>query len=155
VSAGADTAASDATGRYTLQIAPGAISLGVAASGFEFGSATVTVAPGGTVEQDIALVEASATLTGTVFDTNTGLGVRAFVDVAYTTGVRAGFDGSYTTEVRAGVDGSYTITRVPAGQAQVIAHAQGYKDETVPVQLVANQTVSTNIYMGTNPHPPE
>jgi Carboxypeptidase regulatory-like domain len=127
VSAGAEAATSDATGWYTLQLAPGRVSVNVAAAGYEFATASVTVAPAGTAEQDFTLVEASATLTGAVLDGNTGLGVRhAFVRVDGAGGVQAS------------PDGAYTLSRVPAGLAQVVATAQGYRAETVPVQIVAH-----------------
>jgi large repetitive protein len=146
ITAGPASAASDATGRYTLQLAPGSVSVSVAALGYEFAAASVTVAPGGTAEQDFTLEEASATLTGAVLDGNTGLAVHhAFVRVDGARGVRAS------------PDGAYTLSRVPAGPARVVATAQGYRAETVPVQIVAHDTVSMNIYLtasSPNPHPP-
>jgi hypothetical protein len=145
VSAAAEGATSDATGRYTLQLAPGLVSVNVAAAGYEFAAASVTVAAAGTAEQDFTLVEASATLTGAVLDGNTGLAVRhAFVRVDGAGGVQAS------------LDGAFTLSRVPAGLAQVVATAQGYRAETVAVQIVAHDAVSTNIYLtasGPNPHP--
>ncbi len=146
VTAGPVSAASDATGRYTLPLAPGSVSVRVAALGYEFVAASVTVAPAGTAEQDFTLEKASATLTGTVLDANTGLGVRhAFVRVDGANGVQAS------------PDGAYTLSRVPAGPARVVATAQGYRAETIPVEIVAHDTVSMNIYLaasGPNPHPP-
>jgi hypothetical protein len=107
VTAGPASAASDATGRYTLQLAPGRVSVRVAALGYEFAAASVTVAPAGTAEQDFTLEKASATLTGTVLDGNTGLGVRhAFVRVDGARGVQAS------------PDGAYTLSPVPAGPAR-------------------------------------
>lgn len=147
VTAGAAAAVSDATGHYTVQVAPGSVSINVAANGFEVGTASVAVAPASTVERDIALVEASATVTGTVLDTGTELGVRgAFVRVTGATGVQSS------------VGGGYTISRVPAGPAQIVASAPGYGTETVPVQVVAHETLSVNIYLASarpNPHPPQ
>ncbi len=145
VTAGPASATSDATGRYTLPLAPGNVSVRVAAAGYEFATASVTVTPAGTAEQDFTLEKASATLTGTVLDGNTGLGVRhASVRV----------DGA--ASVQASPDGAYTLSRGPAGPARVVATAQGHRAETVPVQIVAHDTVSLNIYLaasGPNPHP--
>ena len=146
VSAGAEAATSDAAGRYSLQLAPGSVSIKVAAAGYEFATASVTVAPAGTAEQNFTLVEASATLAGAILDGNTGLGVRhAFVRV----------DGAGSAQ--ASPDGAFTLSHVPAGPTHVVATAQGYRAETVPVQIAAHDAVSVNIYLtasGPNPHPP-
>ena len=60
VTAGPASAASDATGRYTLPLAPGSVSVRVAALGYEYAAASVTVTPAGTAEQDFTLEKASA-----------------------------------------------------------------------------------------------
>ena len=108
---------------------------------------TITVAPGGETDQDFVLVEASAALTGTVFDGNSGDPLLdAYVIVA---GARSG--------VRTDFDGSYNVPRIPAGSAAVTVRAQGHATERSSVHFTAHETVSMDYYLASDhpdPHPP-
>ncbi len=146
VAAGTVTAESDATGRYALQVPAGPTAVTVAADGFERAKVTSTVPPGGAVNEDFALVEASATLTGTVSDGATGDALHdAFVRVDGARGVHSGFDGEYT------------VSRIPAGPARLTVTAPGYRPDNSTVEFTAHGTVARTIFLATvhpNPHPP-
>jgi hypothetical protein len=147
VQAGPDTGVSDATGHYQLETAPGPTIVTVRADGFENSAATIDIAAGGVTNHDFALVTASATLTGSVYDGNTGDPIHeAFVSV---TGGRS----TATT----GFDGSYTISRIPAGHAQVIVNAHGHPSLTSTLDFTAHETVTRNYTLASshpNPHLP-
>jgi len=146
---GTVAAASDATGRYQLQAPPGPTGVTVRASGFETYATTVTVVADGTVNQDVGLVRASATLACTVSAASSGNPIaNAYVSVI------GGLPGPLTH------DGSYTVVRIPAGQQVVNVRAEGYKPQQSTLEFVAGQKFSVNFYLDSarpgppNPHPP-
>lgn len=147
VHAGATAVTSDAAGRYQAQVAPGPTAVSVSAEGFEVQAVTVTVGPGDVTNQDFVLVEASATLMGTVFDGNSGNplhGARVIV-----AGARSGAPTQF--------DGSYTVPGIPAGSASVTVTAQGHVTEQSSVDFTAHESVSMNYYLASghpDPHPP-
>jgi hypothetical protein len=147
---GTVAATSDAAGRYQLQVPPGPTGITVRATGFETYTATVTVMADGTVNQDVGLVRASATLACTVAAASSGnLIADAYVSVI------GGLPGPLTH------DGSYTVVRIPAGQQVVNVRAEGYKPQQSSLEFAAGQKLSVSFYLDSalpgpppNPHPP-
>ncbi len=147
---GTVAATSDAAGRYQLQAPPGPTGVTVRASGFETYATTVTVVADGTVNQDVGLVRASATLACTVSAASTGnLIANAYVSVI------GGLPGPLTH------DGNYTVVRIPAGQQVVNVRAEGYKPQQSSLEFLAHQELSVNFYLDSalpgpppNPYPP-
>jgi Carboxypeptidase regulatory-like domain len=146
VQAGMVAAMSDGAGRYQLQLAPGLSVVTVQANGFENDHVTITIASGNVTNQDFVLVEASATLTGAVFDGDSGDPLAdAFVNV----------DGAQSGG-RTDFDGSYTVSGIPAGSATVTIFAQRHARERHSVDFTAHETVSMNYYLASDhpdPHP--
>ena len=136
---------SDATGRYQLQLPPGPTDITIQASGFETYATTVTVVADSTVNQDIVLVQASATLACTVSDARSG---DPIIDAYVYVG--GGMTGRPT------YDGSYTIIRIPAGRQEIEIHAEGYEPLRSSLDFTAHQTVPANYYLDPDhpdPHP--
>jgi hypothetical protein len=129
-------ATSDATGRYQLQMPPGPAGITVQASGFETYATTLTIVADGTANQDIGLVQASATLACTVSASDSGSPItNAYVNIVL------GLPGPPT------YDGSYTIVRIPAGQQEVDIHAEGYKPQQYSLDFTSRQTTSASFYL--------
>jgi protocatechuate 3,4-dioxygenase beta subunit len=147
VHAGAVTTQSDSGGRYELELAPGPTLVTVDVDGFEHSAVTVAAVAGGALTHDFALVEATATLTGTVSDGSSGNPLHgAFIRV----------DGGLSG-MRTDWDGSYTISRIPAGPTHVTIAAPGYRTEQSPLAVDAHETTTMNYYLAPNhpdPHPP-
>jgi hypothetical protein len=140
------TVTSDAGGRYQLQLPPGQATLTVRASGHETFTTAVTVLAGEAVNQDVALVQASATLTGTVFDSHTG----ETVDGPH---VNAGGRESERTDP----DGVYTVTRIASGSQEVFVNARGYKPQHTTRVFTAHQTLTVDFSLDPehpDPDPP-
>jgi hypothetical protein len=144
VTVGTLLAVSDAAGRYTLTgLAPGANDVRLSASGFDIAEVSVTVVSGVVTTQNFILVEASAVMTGTVSDSDTGQSLRgASVHVA----------GASSTNTAA--DGTYTISGIPAGQAQVtVSHLRFFTQNTL-VQFRDHQTIEMDFAMDSTRKPP-
>jgi large repetitive protein len=141
-------ATTDASGHYEAQVAPGSMPVSISAGGFEVQGTTVTVAPGGVTNQDFVLVEASATLAGTVFDGSSGEPIHGAV--VFVAGAKAAGHTQF--------DGSYTVPGIPAGSASVSVTAQGRVTERSSIVFAAHQSVSMNYYLASDhpdPHPPK
>jgi hypothetical protein len=140
------TTAVDATGHYQLQLPPGPSDLTAQSGGYEVSAVTLTIEPGTTTQQDFPLVPASATLSCTVSDSETGNPIgRSHVRVDGALPERPTFDGSHTVEA------------IPHGQHQVDISAQGYESLQVSLDFTAGQAVSTDFTLdpagsGPNPH---
>ena len=148
VQVGIVAATTDGAGRYQLELAPGSSVVTVQADGFEHDHVTITVVPGNVTNQDFVLVEASAALTGAIFDGYSGDPLaNAYISVD---GARSG--------VHTDLDGSYTVSGIPAGSATVRILAQRHSSERHSVDFTAHETVSMNYYLASDhpdPHPPE
>jgi hypothetical protein len=130
---GEGTATTGGDGSYTLSnISAGPQTVSAIANGFNPASVAVTVMPGQTVTQDIALVPQLGTVTGIVKDDYVQPIAGATVTAA---GVTA------TT----GADGSYTLANLPVGTQTVSASATGYRAASVSVTVMADQTTQQDI----------
>jgi hypothetical protein len=144
VTVGKLQAISDATGRYTLTgLTPGTNDVSLSASGFDVAEVSVTVVSGVVTTQNFLLAEATAVMTGTVSDTDTGrlLG-----------GATVGVAGVSLTNTAA--DGTYTISGIPAGQTQVTVSAVRYFTQNTLVQFRDHQTVEMDFAMDSTRKPP-
>jgi hypothetical protein len=131
VSIGTLSAVSDPSGAYTLgELNPGMNTVTVSATGFETAVLAVTIVSGAVTTLNVSLSEASAILTGTVTEEDTGMGLPATIGIAR---VATGF---------AGLDGVYRISGIPAGQQQVTVSALKHVSQTTLVQFSAHQTVT-------------
>ena len=140
------TVTSDAGGRYQLELPPGQATLTVRASGHETFTTAVTVLAGEAVNQDVVLVQASATLTGTVFDSRTG---ESVVDPHVNAGGRE--------SERTDPDGVYTVTRIASGSQEVFVNARSYKPQHTTLVFTAHQTLTVDFFLDPehpDPDPP-
>ncbi|HEX3664831.1 MAG TPA: carboxypeptidase regulatory-like domain-containing protein [Rhizomicrobium sp.] len=144
VTAGEASATSDATGRYTVQqLTPGPIILTVTANGFDgAGPTTISVPEGAAVTQDFALIQASATLTGTISDAETSSPISGAV--VSVTGATARESSS---------DGMYTVRNIPGGLASITVKARGYDTIQFTEQFAAHQTITQDFVLYA-PRPP-
>jgi hypothetical protein len=142
VRAGGVAATSDAAGLYQFALAPGSTAVTVEAGGYEAEAVTITVTPGDATHKDFVLVKASATLTGTVFDGDSGDPIfDAFVAVA-----------GAPPAVRTELDGSFSVSGIPAGSAWVAVGAQGHATDRSSVSFTAHETVTMNYFLASD-HP--
>lgn len=114
----------------------------LSANGFDNAQVTVTVVSGITTTQSFVLTEASATMTGTVTDTDTGNPLRTAV-------VRLG---GFSTNVDAA--GVYRITGIPAGQLQVTVTAPMHFAQSTLVQFRDHQVLQMDFQMDSTRKPP-
>jgi hypothetical protein len=144
VTAGPASATSDATGRYTLQqLTPGPTTVTVTADGFERAGPTTTSVPeGATLTQDFALVQASATLTGTI---------SAAADPYPISGALVHVTG--TTPRESSADGTYTVGNIPAGLASITIKARGYDTIQFTREFAAHETITQDFGLYV-PQPP-
>jgi len=130
VTAGALSALSDGTGRYTLSgVSPGIANVAIRAAGFDGAQLSVNVVPGVVTPLDFVLVKATAIITGTITDVDTG---RALSGATV-------FAGGLGT-IKTGFGGQYTFSGVPAGQFQISVSATRYFSQHTTVQAVDHQT---------------
>ena len=142
IAAGSLLAVSDATGTYTLSgLTPGQNNVALTADGFDPVQVTVTVVSGVTTTQNFILTEASATMTGTITDTDSGAPLRTAI-------VRVE---GLSTEASAG--GVYTITGIPAGQWQVMVTAPHHFSQTTLVQFRDHQVLQMDFQMDSTRKP--
>jgi hypothetical protein len=127
------TATSDASGNYALQqVVPGPLTLNVTAVGFEPASPTsVSVPSDATLTQDFSLTEASATLTGTIFDAE---------DNSPIAGASIIVSGAIPTHTIA--HGIFTVSHIPAGSRSVTIKARGYQTVEFSLEFVAHQSIT-------------
>lgn len=129
------SAVSDSGGRYLLQLPPGSTAVTVRAHGFEAYATTVAAVPGGTVDRDFVLTEASASLSCTVSDVDS----RDSINGAH---VQAGGE---LGEIRS--DGRYHVSNIPAGMQEVGIRAHGYQPQQDSFDFTAGQTIAVDFYL--------
>jgi hypothetical protein len=127
---GALSAASDATGHYTLPgVTPGPTSVAIRAAGYDATQLAVNVLPGVVTPLDFVLVKATAVIAGVVTDADSGRTLSGATVSAGGLGV-----------MKTGHGGQYTFSGVPAGQFQISVSAARYFSQQTTVQAVDNQT---------------
>jgi hypothetical protein len=133
VSARGLSTTSAADGSYTLNNLPaGSTTISALLSGFQSGSATVTVvAATTTAAPNITLASGSGSITGTVKSTS-GTAIA---------GASVGFGGGTTTTNASGV---YTLNGVPVGTVQLVASATGFQSVTQNVTVTGGATATAN-----------
>lgn len=133
VTTGSITAATGGDGSYTLNnVSAGAQTLSATADGFDPGSASVTVPPGGAINQDFALTPQLGAVSGFVRDDYNQPIAGATVTAAGITATSGG-------------DGSYTLANIPVGAQTVNGSATGYRSASATVTVLANQTVQQDL----------
>jgi hypothetical protein len=122
-----------ADGSYALNNLPaGPTQIVAALTGFQSGSASVTVvASATTAAPPITLGSSSGAITGTV---------KSAAGAAIS-GASVGFGGGTTTT---NASGSYTLTGVPAGTVQLVASASGFQSATQNVSVSGGTTTTAN-----------
>lgn len=127
------TTSTAAGGTYTLSNLPaGAAIIAASLTGFQSGSANVTVTGGSTVTAPvITLVSGSGTITGTV---------KSSAGVAIS-GATVQFGGGIATT---GSTGTYTLAGVPTGTVQLVASATGFQSVTQNVTVTGGATITSN-----------
>jgi hypothetical protein len=133
VTAGGLNILTAADGSYTLNNLPaGATTIKASLTGFQSGSASVTVVAGTTTSAPaITLTSSSGTITGTV-KSSSG---------AVITGASVGFGGGTATTNSSGV---YTLAGVPVGTVQLVASAGGFQSVTQSVTVTGGGTSTAN-----------
>jgi hypothetical protein len=133
VSAAGLTTSSSEEGSYALNNLPaGQTTVQATLTGFQPGSATVTVvAATTTTAPAITLISASGTISGTVKN-------AAGTAIA---GASVGYGGGTATTDD---DGNYTLTGVPVGNVQLVASAQGFQSVTQSVAVSGGKTSTAN-----------
>lgn len=133
VSAAGLTTSTAADGSYALNNLPaGQTTIQASLTGFQSGSATVTVvAATTTAAPAITLVSGSGSITGSV-KTTAGAAIA---------GASVGYGGgSATTDA----NGNYTLTGVPVGTVQLVASASGFQSVTQSVVVNGGATSTAN-----------
>ena len=127
------SAVTAANGTYTLSNVPaGATAVTAALTGFQTGSANVTVVAAVTTTAPvITLASGSGTISGTV-KTSAGAAIA---------GASVGFGGGTTTTSAAG---AYTLTGVPTGTVQLVASATGFQSVTQSVVVNGGAVTTSN-----------
>ena len=137
VSAGGKTTTSDSDGDFTISnLSPTSYTVTASKSGYQDGSATVTVEAGKTVTANIALTPVAPTtgsISGTVTDASTGSPIANCT-------VSAGGKTAQT-----GSDGTYTIGNLTPGDYTVTASATGYVGGSAQVTVVAENAATADI----------
>ncbi len=133
VTAGGLNTLTAADGTYALNNLPaGSTTITASLTGFQNGSANVTVVAGTTTPAPtITLTSSSGTITGTV-KSSSG---------AVISGASVGFGGGTTTTNASGV---YTLTGVPVGTVQIVASASGFQSATQNVTVTSGNTSTAN-----------
>jgi hypothetical protein len=133
VAAGGLTTTTAADGSYALNNLPaGSTTIKASLTGFQSGSATVTVvAATTTAAPAITLVSGSGSITGSV-KTTAGAAIA---------GASVGFGGGTATT---DANGNYTLNGVPVGTVQLVASASGFKSVTQSVTVTGGGTSTAN-----------
>ncbi len=127
------SAVTAANGTYTLSNVPaGATAVTASLTGFQTGSANVTVVAAVTTTAPvITLASGSGTISGTV-KTSAGAAIA---------GASVGFGGGTTTT---SATGAYTLTGVPTGTVQLVASATGFQSVTQSVVVNGGAVTTAN-----------
>ena len=133
VSAAGLTTSTAADGSYALSSLPaGQTTIKASLTGFQSGSATVTVvAATTTAAPAITLVSGSGSITGSV-KTTAGAAIA---------GASVGYGGGTATS---DANGNYTLTGVPVGTVQLVASASGFQSVTQSVAVNGGATSTAN-----------
>ena len=133
VAAGGLTTTTAADGSYALNNLPaGSTTINASLTGFQSGSATVTVvAAATTAAPAITLVSGSGSITGNV-KSSTGAAIA---------GASVGFGGGTATT---DANGNYTLNGVPVGTVQLVASASGFQSVTQSVTVTGGNTSTAN-----------
>jgi hypothetical protein len=133
VTAGGLTTTTAADGSYVLNSLPaGSTTIKASLTGFQSGSATVTVVAGATTAAPaITLVSGSGSITGSVKSST----------AAAIAGASVGFGGGTTTT---DANGNYTLNGVPVGTVQLVASASGFQSVTQSVTVTGGNTSTAN-----------
>ena len=133
VTAGGLTTTTAADGSYVLNSLPaGSTTIKASLTGFQSGSATVTVVAGATTAAPaITLVSGSGSIAGSV-KSSTGAAIA---------GASVGFGGGTTTT---DANGNYTLNGVPVGTVQLVASASGFQSVTQSVTVTGGNTSTAN-----------
>ncbi|MFO1052597.1 MAG: carboxypeptidase-like regulatory domain-containing protein [Planctomycetota bacterium] len=136
------SAHTDAQGRGVLgPLLPGSYLLRATASGFAPARRHLTI--GDTILDLDLVLPRGARLGGHVID---AVG-RPVSDVQLTVQIEP--EGR---TARSAADGSFTLAGLHRGTAQLVAHAEGFRDATAPVELHAGETTTTEVQMQALPH---
>lgn len=138
-SAGLSTSTA-ADGSYALNNLPaGQTTIQASLTGFQSGSATVTVvAATTTAAPPITLVSGSGSITGSV-KTTAGAAIA---------GASVGYGGGTATTDE---NGNYTLTGVPVGTVQLVAAASGFQSATQSVAVNGGATSTANFMLAAAP----
>ncbi|MGC2742382.1 MAG: carboxypeptidase regulatory-like domain-containing protein [Candidatus Angelobacter sp.] len=133
VSAAGLSTTTAADGSYALNNLPaGQTTINASLTGFQSGSATVTVvAATTTAAPAITLVSGSGSITGSV-KTTAGAAIS---------GASVGYGGGTATT---DANGNYTLTGVPVGTVQLVASASGFQSVTQSVTVSGGATSTAN-----------
>jgi hypothetical protein len=130
----------NAQGQYTLSaVSEGSYSVTTSATNYASVSSAVTVGPGGSVVQNVALAPSPGSISGAVTDASTKL-VISGATVSYS-------GGSTTTNAQ----GQYSLTGVVEGSYTVTATATGYGTLTQTVTVGAGAAVTQNFALSPTP----
>jgi len=142
VTVGTQIAVTGADGRYSIDgLPPGPNDVKLSAAGFDTAEVTVTVVSGVTTTQNFILVEASAIMTGTVTDTDTGNPLAsATIRIA-------------NLSTKAGPEGTYKITNIPVGKWQVTVSAPLHFTQNTLVQIQDHQVLQMDFQMDSTRKP--
>jgi hypothetical protein len=140
VSAVGLTTSTAADGSYALNNLPaGQTTIKASLTGFQSGSATVTVvAATTTAAPAITLVSSSGSITGSV-KTTAGAAIA---------GASVGYGGGTATT---DANGNYTLTGVPVGTVQLVASASGFQSVTQSVTVSGGATSTANFTLTAAP----
>ncbi|WP_256762422.1 carboxypeptidase regulatory-like domain-containing protein [Cohnella sp. WQ 127256] len=135
VSIGNISAVTDSTGKYTLSnVLAGSQTVSVSSTGYNAGTATVTVTAGQSVSAgNIVLtpVQTTGTVTGAVYGPGNSPINGASVSIGGISAVT-------------GAQGQYTLINVPAGSQTITVTRAGYNNGTANVTVTAGQSVSAS-----------
>lgn len=138
VTAAGAIVATDAAGRYSLNLPPRSYSVSAWKAGYSSASASVRVIATTTVTQNFSLGVAAppayGSIAGTVKDT----------DGDPIEGARVSSRGVTATT---GIAGDYLLSRVLAGATTVSAHAAGYRRASKRATVVANRTTTVDLVL--------
>ena len=144
VTDGTRTAATDASGEYTIADVPaGSYEVTASKEGYHSSSLTVNVLSGSTTLANLSLTEVilPGSITGSVTDAEDG---SPIVGAAVTDGTRM-----TTTDA----SGKYTIADVPPGSYEVTASKEGYVSVTLTATVVSSGTAVMNFSLNPKPAP--
>jgi len=140
VSYSGGSATTSAAGMYTLNNVPeGSYTVTVSATGYASQSPNVSVGPGGTTSQNVALQPNPGSITGTITDASSKQPIQ---------GATAA-DGTSTTTTNAA--GQYSFSSLAEGGYTITISATNYGGQSQPVQVGPGAAVTQNFALQPNP----